>query len=325
MKRVLTLLASVLMLTAALAQDSSLPEAARGVPLDPDKGYYVGELGSGLYFVTEGVSQAMFLVTTEGVVVVDAPPSLGENIQKAVAEVTSIPITHVIYSHSHLDHIGMAGALRAGTIIAHEITAAQLERAGDPRVPLPTMTFSDSYILEVGGQTLQLSYHGPVHEPGNIFVYAPAQKTLMVVDLVYPGWVPYKGLAASEDIPAWIAAHDVVLGYDFETYLGGHLGRPGTRRDVETARDYVTDVQANAARALQEVSFEQIAQQYGFQNPWRAIDAYIDEVVRVCAEAVVPAWEDRLGGAADFTASHCSAVEQSLRIELGLGDAEAER
>ena len=45
----------------------------------------------------------------EGVIVVDAPPSIGENILAAIAEVTDEPITHVIYSHSHADHIGAAG------------------------------------------------------------------------------------------------------------------------------------------------------------------------------------------------------------------------
>jgi glyoxylase-like metal-dependent hydrolase (beta-lactamase superfamily II) len=45
----------------------------------------------------------------EGVVAVDAPPSIGQNYLKAIAEVTDKPITHVIYSHAHLDHIGAAG------------------------------------------------------------------------------------------------------------------------------------------------------------------------------------------------------------------------
>jgi glyoxylase-like metal-dependent hydrolase (beta-lactamase superfamily II) len=59
--------------------------------------------------VTDGSYNTIFLVTDEGVVAVDAPPSIGQNYLKAISEVTDKPITHVIYSHAHLDHIGAAG------------------------------------------------------------------------------------------------------------------------------------------------------------------------------------------------------------------------
>jgi hypothetical protein len=54
----------------------------------------------------------------------------------------------------------------------------------------PTVTFSDKYTVRVGKQVLELSYHGNAHEPGNIFIYAPAQRVLMVVDVAFPGWMP---------------------------------------------------------------------------------------------------------------------------------------
>ena len=88
---------------------SDLPSTSAGPAIDFEKGYLVEELGSGLYWVTEGVYQMMFLTTGEGVIVVDAPPSIGQNILSAIAEVTEEPITHVIYTHSHADHIAAAG------------------------------------------------------------------------------------------------------------------------------------------------------------------------------------------------------------------------
>ena len=157
--------------------------------VDQQMGYLVEEIGDGLYWLTEGVYQTMFLTTGEGVIIIDAPPSIGENILKAVASVTDEPITHVIYSHTHSDHIGAAGLYPAGVaIIAHEATAAHLGAKKDANRPVPTQTFVDSLPLSVGSQTLQLDYLGVNHEPGNIFIYAPAQKVLMVVDIVFPGW-----------------------------------------------------------------------------------------------------------------------------------------
>ena len=82
---------------------NQLPEAAKG-PAIPSKGYLVEEIRDGLFWITDGAYNTMFLVTDEGVVAVDAPPTIGTNYLKAISEVTDKPITHVIYSHDHIDH-----------------------------------------------------------------------------------------------------------------------------------------------------------------------------------------------------------------------------
>jgi len=61
------------------------------------------------------------------------------------------------------------------------------------------------------------------------FIFAPRQQTLLVVDVLFPGWVPFKGLAVSQDIPGWVHAQDVAMDYPWQTLVGGHLGRLGTR------------------------------------------------------------------------------------------------
>lgn len=306
-----------------------LPDIAAGVPIDPAKGYFVEEIGDGLYWLTEGAYTMMFLTTGEGVIVVDAPPSIGGNILNAIAEVTDEPITHVIYTHSHADHISGAGIYPAdATYIAHEETALQLERINDPDrpfpfgifvgggpVPLPTVTFTDTYNLQVGSQSLELEYLGVNHEPGNIFVYAPAQQVLNVVDVVFPGWTPFQELALAEDIPGYYQAHEDILSYGFNTLVAGHLGRLGTRADVERQQEYLLDVQANAAQALQTVDFFGIAQETGFQNAWLLFDTYLDTVAQTCAELTLAEWQGELGGADVNTFSHCLVVAESLRID----------
>ncbi|NJN81758.1 MAG: MBL fold metallo-hydrolase [Caldilineaceae bacterium] len=73
----------------------------------------------------------IFMVTGEGVIVVDAPPTIGEKALAAIAEVTDEPITHVIYSHAHADHIGAAGIYPEDAVyIAQEETAARLAELG---------------------------------------------------------------------------------------------------------------------------------------------------------------------------------------------------
>jgi len=163
-----------------------IPDAAIGPAIDFSKGYLVEEISDGLYWVTDGAYNTIFLTTGEGVIVVDAPPSIGENYLNAIAEVTDEPITHVIYSHSHIDHIGAGSQFPSeAVIIAQQETASTLQERNDSNRPIPTVTFEDNYTLEVGNQILELQYQGPMHVSGNIFIYAPQQKVLMLVDVVF--------------------------------------------------------------------------------------------------------------------------------------------
>jgi uncharacterized protein YdeI (BOF family) len=81
----------------ATTNTTQIPEAAKGPPI-PAKGYLVQQIRDHLYWVTDGSYNTMFLVTDKGVVAVDAPPSIGKNYLKAIAEVTDKPVTYVIYS-----------------------------------------------------------------------------------------------------------------------------------------------------------------------------------------------------------------------------------
>ncbi|MFG2195012.1 MBL fold metallo-hydrolase [Streptomyces sp. NPDC048639] len=305
--------------TAAASETAyaPVPPSARG-PEIPEKGYVVQEIRDRLYWITDGTYQMIFLVTGEGVVVVDAPPTLGHNILRAIAEVTSEPITHIVYSHHHADHIGAAGIYPRNAVrIAHERTRRLLREVPDSNRPLPTRVFSDSYRLQVGDQTLELSYKGPNHSPDNIFIHAPRQRVLMLVDVVFPGWVPFKNLAMSTDIPAWIDAHDQALEFPFTTYVGGHLTRLGTRHDVEIQRQYMRDLEGSARRAIEAVDPAPIFAQYP-DNPWAVFKTYIDAVTQHATDRVVPQWTGRLGAADVFTYDNAFAMFEALRIDYGV-------
>lgn len=296
-----------------------VPESARGPAIDPQKGYVVEEIRDGLYWVTEGVYQMMFMTTGEGVIAVDAPPTIGEKILTAIAEVTDEPITHVIYSHTHIDHIGAAHLFpKEAQIIAHAETATQLARANDPNRPVPTVTFTDTYTLQVGEQVLELAYYGNNHEPGNIFIYAPKQKVVTLIDIIFPGWMPWKNLAQAEDVPGYFAAVDQLLQYDFDTLVSGHVGRLGTRADVELQKAFLQDLQAAALAGLQSVQVANVVQGMKPEdatNPWAIFDGYLDQVVQHCVDQMAPQWADKLAAFDVFIYTQCATMEQSLRID----------
>ncbi|MGR9106249.1 MAG: MBL fold metallo-hydrolase [Gammaproteobacteria bacterium] len=332
----------------------NIPENSRAIP-DPFLGefsggfYHVEELRDGLFYMTDGVYQAMFLVSGNGIILVDAPPSIGVNqvnpaqsvsfldVIYSVPETQGKPIKKMIYTHVALDHIGAAGLVKAAfpqvQVIAHIETKRKIARSsgnlqtflpgsGPLPPPLPNSTFRNNRSVALGGQVLRLSYHGPIHEPGNIFVYAPKQKVLMLVDVMFPGWAPFNDLALAEDIPLYVKAHDIALSFDFETIVGGHVNRLGDRQDIETQKTYIQDIQANAAAALLDPALFQI---FGIvpQHALGAFHIYLDQVACSCANMTLDAsrtpsgtpWLQTLGAADINTVGHCWEMVYALRTD----------
>ncbi|WP_089158193.1 MBL fold metallo-hydrolase [Micromonospora sp. NBS 11-29] len=301
-----------------------IPSGSVGPALNAD-GYHVGRIRGDLHWVTDGFYQAMFLSTREGVVLVDAPPTIGGNLQRAIDSAT-LPagrpnrVTHLVYSHSHADHIGAAALFGRGVErVAHVETRRLLREAGDDNRPLPTVTFDDRYELRVGGERLDLSYHGPNHSPDNIVIHAPRQSTLMVVDVLYPGWVPFRNLAVSQDVAGWKRMHAVIMGLPWTTFVGGHLGRLGTRADGDVQRSYVADLERSARATIASLDPTPFFDRYGPEgNSWAIFKAYLDAAAAQAAEPVVREYAGRLGAVDVFTVDNAFSMLEYLRIDAGL-------
>lgn len=293
-----------------------LPASAEGPAIDPAKGYRLQNLGEDLYMVTDNAYQAMFLVHDEGVALVDAPQSLASVLTKAISEITEKPITHVIYSHSHLDHIGGVTAIPGKPIIvAHEETQRLLVRSNDSARPLPTKVFDQSYQLRLGKHRLELAYHGNGHSPGNTFIYAPAQKTLMVVDIIFPGWIPWRHFALAQDLPGYFATVEKIKTYDFDVLVGGHVKRTGTRADVDLQSEFLSNIKSVAAEALRNTKVGDGVSPRDSGNPWAVYDVYMDKVIGKCVAGMAEKWAPQLGGFDVFIWDHCIAMQESLQVE----------
>jgi glyoxylase-like metal-dependent hydrolase (beta-lactamase superfamily II) len=259
----------------------------------------------------------MFLVAKNGVVVVDAPPDLGGRLLTGIEEVTPKPVTHLIYSHAHADHIGSAHLLaRNGLKIrAHELTARFIKEAHDDNRPLPTETFSGTRSeLSIDGQRLILEYTGDWHQAGNLFIYLPEQKILTAIDSFTVKNAPFFRLLFSARVPAYFDAMDQMLEYDFHTVVSGHMALFGTPEDVQTNRDYVRDMRAAAGDALRVVDQREAAAAAGVpaDNRQARLKVWMDAVVARAAELMPASWDKRLGGTDIFLTDNLNAVAWSL-------------
>jgi len=310
---------------AVLPDYAPIPRSALGPALN-EQGYYVGRVERNLYYVTDGVYQSAFLTTRDGVVLFDAPPTIGGNLRRAVDEIAAAngvtnQVTHLVYSHHHDDHTGAASLFDGDVVrIGHEETRRLLERDNNPARPLPEITFADQYTLDVGGERVELAWHGPNHSPDNIYIHFPGHDTLMFIDVVNAGWVPIYNVNLSEDVPGYMAAPPIALSYPWTHFICGHLGRLATREDVAVHQAYIADIEASAREALASVNPVPFYVAAG-ENAWAGVKAHLDAVTERAAAPVVAKYTGVLAAAdiAEFTYTTTFQIMQSLRLDTGLG------
>jgi glyoxylase-like metal-dependent hydrolase (beta-lactamase superfamily II) len=309
--------------TADFPEYAPVPRSALGPALN-DQGYHVGRVERNLYWVTDGVYQAAFLATADGVVLFDAPPTIGGNLRRAIDEIAAADgvtnqVTHLVYSHHHDDHSGAASLFGGDVVrIGHEETRRLLLRDNNPARPVPEVTFADTYTLQVGGERVELAWHGPNHSPDNIYIHFPDHDTLMFIDVVNAGWVPIYNVNLSEDVPGYMAAPQIALSYPWTHFICGHLGRLATRDDVAVHQQYIADIQASAAEALTAVNPFPFYIHYG-ENAWAGVKAHLDTVVEQAAAPIVAKYTGVLAAAdiKEFTYTTTFQIMQSLRLDRG--------
>lgn len=132
----------------------------------------------------------------------------------------------------------------------------------------------------------------------------------MLIDVVFPGWIPLAEMAVSEDVPGWSNAHDQILEYEFDHYVGGHVSRTGARGDVLAQKEYLDDLMANCRDAI--VSSAAIASEIlgptVLKNPgngWASREDLCGNTAQVCADKTNEKWVGRLGAADVFGFEKC--------------------
>ena len=141
-----------------------------------------------LYVIPGAGGNTSVFVTQAGVVLVDTKlPNNGEAILNQVRRVTDKPVTMIINTHSHPDHIGSNEYFQASVdVLTHENTRKQM--AANPRVAsnqaaMPDRTFTDRMSLGSGDDRIELYYFGAGHTNGDAFIVFPARRAMAAGDI----------------------------------------------------------------------------------------------------------------------------------------------
>jgi glyoxylase-like metal-dependent hydrolase (beta-lactamase superfamily II) len=213
-----------------------------------------------VYVFRFGGAQAMFVVTSAGVIATDpigyGRPEVGTTYVAEIRKVTKQPIRYVVYSHHHFDHIAGGKPLKdaGATFIAHKRAKERLERLKDPFTVLPDETFDTNRTIRLGNTTLELTYLGLNHSDSMLVMRLPAEKIIFTVDWLTAGTLPGRGMIDSYPLE-WEDSIRKVLAMDWERLIPGHPGvggRLGTKKDAQDMLDFLQYASAEVKKPAQE-------------------------------------------------------------------------
>jgi len=262
----------------------SIPFAAE--PVGADNVYYFsGESGVPGKQNEGFTANAGFVITEEGVVVFDAlgTPSLGAAMIDKIRELTELPITHVVISHYHADHVYGLQAFRELTkakIIAQEASRLyinspdasqrleQRKQALSPwiddntRVVTPDFTFEEGTLLESGQYRFRVVHAGPAHSPDDSLMLVEPAGVLFSGDIIQNERVPF--LASSEvDTANWMRAIGKVRDLNPRVLIPGHGKASESAMDaLNFTYDYLAYVRDRMGNAVEAwIEFEDAYEQ----------------------------------------------------------------
>ena len=266
----LLLWATACLLSVAQADESFL----KAVQLADRVWFVQGQAALGTAGNRNFISNAGFVVTDDGVVVIDAlgSPTLASELLAEIRRITPQPVRYVIATHYHADHIyGLQTFKDAGaTVLAHaeareylnsDTAQKRLEASRKELAPWiddhTRLVDGDRWLegaetrLRVGSFDFVIGHVGPAHTPEDVVVYVPQLGVLFAGDLFFRGRIPFVGQADSR---LWIASLNRLMLYQPKLVVPGH-GPSSTDpiADMTLTRDYLVHLRKTMGEAARNL------------------------------------------------------------------------
>ena len=165
----------------------------------------IGATGPPTYENTGHNNNLTFITSDEGVIVINAGASstLAKALHDEIKKITSKPVKlvinengqgHAMLGNSYWIDLGVPilaheDAIKEfeenGTQILNRMISYNREKADGTRLVLPTISFKDNYVINLGNISIEVLYLGPAHSPGDISVWVPSKKLIIAGDMAF--------------------------------------------------------------------------------------------------------------------------------------------
>jgi len=208
----------------------------------------------------QGENRGLLIMGNKGVAVIDPlNQQVAIELKGFIAENYKQSITHVVYTHSHWDRIrgGAVFKKQGAKFIANKECMLFLSGNQNPDVVEPDVYFDKTYVIELGNQTIELSYFGPSHGECLIAVQIQPANLLFIADLLNtkgPGFpndptLPY--LRPATLISVLSGMEKLAEANDINSFIGGQSSANilGSIETISKQREFWQLVKSTAEEA----------------------------------------------------------------------------
>jgi cyclase len=248
---------------------------AQQPPADAPKVIDVEKVKDNLYVFRGGGGNTAVFLTANGVVVVDAKnPGWGTPILNKIKELTPKPVTMLINTHTHGDHVsGNVEFPATIDFIAQENTKANMEKMPIFKehngVGMAKRTFKDKMTIGKGADQIDLYYFGPGHTNGDAWVVFPALRIVHAGDIFANKGIPLidsdNGGSVLHIDESLTKAYNGIKNVD--TIINGHTPKNTTWADLKEFADFNHDFLTWAQAGLQAGKTPQQLADEGWKVP----------------------------------------------------------
>ena len=255
-----TLILSTLLLVGLASMSArALQQAGQPAPMVVE----VDKVRDNLYVMKGGGGNSAVFITATGVTVVDTKnPGWGQPLLDKIRTVTDKPVTRIINTHTHGDHVSGNVEFPANIeIVVQENTKANMQAmravtglAAPPAGPnifernngkgLPTRTFKDTLTLGSGAERIDLRFFGPAHTGGDAFVIFPALRVMHAGDAFHTRDLPIMDKnngGTGVDYARTLTRAADAAGSGIDTIINGHNATTTTVADLRTQAAFLGD------------------------------------------------------------------------------------
>ncbi|MCV0990927.1 MBL fold metallo-hydrolase [Escherichia coli] len=279
--------------------------------------YILQKIGKRTYYVQRYFYSTTFYVGDKGVLLFDAPEGRGKYLLQAIRDVTPLPVTALVYSHYHVDHIGDSPfwndeAKKEGVnlrIIASKATAEKMQFMNS-RLPVATQVLSkkdDQFKFEK--QTIELHrFVKAGHTDDHSVWLLKQEKVAHSPDLLNPDQLPMMGFAVSDTLVYHDSNLRQVEMLDWKYFIGGH-GNIGSHDDFKFQRQFLNDLRDTTIKVRKEESFGKFMNKTA-NNHADFARAQREAIIKKVTEVLRPKYGHMYG----YDASMPANIEMAIRL-----------